>query len=132
MPRDSHPMTMLSAAILCMQRDSVYVKRYNEGLGKNDPEGASYTASGLADLAIYEGRFSDAELILTLGAAASTFGVEPVLIASPIVLLALAYALVQLSFSFAGRAPSRRLDVFSTFWHEAPAAAPPPEPPPGR
>ena len=36
MPRDSHPMTMLSAAILCMQRDSVYVKRYNEGLGKND------------------------------------------------------------------------------------------------
>ncbi len=41
-----------------------------EGLGKNDPEGASYTASGLADLAIYEGRFSDAERILTLGAAA--------------------------------------------------------------
>ena len=36
MPRDSHPMTMLSAAILCMQRDSVYVRRYNEGLGKND------------------------------------------------------------------------------------------------
>jgi len=36
MPRDSHPMTMLSAAILCMQRDSIYVKRYNEGLGKND------------------------------------------------------------------------------------------------
>ena len=35
-----------------------------EGLGKNDPEGASYTASGLADLAIYEGRFSDAERIL--------------------------------------------------------------------
>src|SRR4030042_2013602 len=36
LPRDSHPMTMLSAAILCMQRDSVYVKRYNAGLGKND------------------------------------------------------------------------------------------------
>jgi citrate synthase len=36
MPRDTHPMTMLSAAILCMQRESVYVKRYNEGLGKND------------------------------------------------------------------------------------------------
>ena len=71
--------------------------------------------------------------LLTLGAAASTFGVEPVLIASPIVLLALAYALVQLSFNFAGRAPSRRLDVFSTYWHESvPAAAPPPEPPSGR
>ena len=36
MPRDTHPMTMLSAAILCMQRDSIYVKRYNEGLGKMD------------------------------------------------------------------------------------------------
>jgi len=36
MPRDTHPMTMLSAAILCMQRDSVFVKRYNEGLGKMD------------------------------------------------------------------------------------------------
>lgn len=36
MPRDTHPMTMLSAAILCMQRDSVYVRRYNEGLSKND------------------------------------------------------------------------------------------------
>src|SRR5512134_1620440 len=36
MPRDTHPMTMLSGAILCMQRESVYVKRYNEGLGKND------------------------------------------------------------------------------------------------
>jgi citrate synthase len=36
MPRDTHPMTMLSAAILCMQRDSVYVRRYNEGLGKMD------------------------------------------------------------------------------------------------
>jgi citrate synthase len=36
MPRDTHPMTMLSAAILSMQRDSVYVRRYNEGLGKND------------------------------------------------------------------------------------------------
>jgi len=36
MPRDTHPMTMLSAAILCMQRDSIYVRRYNEGLGKMD------------------------------------------------------------------------------------------------
>jgi citrate synthase len=36
MPRDTHPMTMLSAAILSMQRDSIYVRRYNEGLGKMD------------------------------------------------------------------------------------------------
>ena len=40
-----------------------------EGLGKLGPEGASFTASGLADLAIYEGRFSDAERILAKGAA---------------------------------------------------------------
>ena len=43
--------------------------RTYEGLGKLGPEGASFTASGLADLAIYEGRFSDAERILAKGAA---------------------------------------------------------------
>jgi citrate synthase len=37
MPRDSHPMTMLSAAVLTMQRDSVFAKKYGEGgLKKND------------------------------------------------------------------------------------------------
>jgi citrate synthase len=36
MPRDTHPMTMFSAGILCMQRDSIFVKRYNEGLSKMD------------------------------------------------------------------------------------------------
>jgi citrate synthase len=36
MPRDTHPMTMFSAAILSMQRESVFVKRYNEGLSKMD------------------------------------------------------------------------------------------------
>ena len=36
MPRDTHPMTMFSAAILAMQRESVFVKRYNEGLSKMD------------------------------------------------------------------------------------------------
>ncbi len=34
MPRDTHPMTMLSGAMLAMQRESVYVQRYNEGIGK--------------------------------------------------------------------------------------------------
>jgi MFS family permease len=66
--------------------------------------------------------------LLSLGAAASAFGVEPVLIASPIVLFALAYALVQLSIGFAGISPAANLEVFSTFWHEAPqqpAEAPP-------
>jgi citrate synthase len=34
LPRDTHPMTMFSAAILAMQRESVYVQRYNEGISK--------------------------------------------------------------------------------------------------
>ncbi len=34
MPRDTHPMTMFSTAILVMQRESVFVKRYNEGMKK--------------------------------------------------------------------------------------------------
>jgi len=37
MPRDTHPMTMFSTAILSMQRDSIFAKRYGEGgLKKND------------------------------------------------------------------------------------------------
>jgi citrate synthase len=37
MPRDTHPMTMFSAAIVSMQRDSVFARRYGEGtLKKND------------------------------------------------------------------------------------------------
>ena len=36
MPRDTHPMTMFSAAIVAMQRESVFVRRYNEGMGKMD------------------------------------------------------------------------------------------------
>ncbi len=64
--------------------------------------------------------------LLSLGAAASAFGVEPILIAAPIVLLILAYALVQISIGFAGLSPAANLEVFSTFWHETPA--PPMEP----
>jgi citrate synthase len=36
MPLDTHPMTMFSAGILAMQRESEYVKAYNAGLGKMD------------------------------------------------------------------------------------------------
>ena len=36
LPRDTHPMTMFSSAILAMQRESVYVKRYNEGMKKDE------------------------------------------------------------------------------------------------
>ncbi len=36
MPRDTHPMTMFSAAIIAMQRESEFVKAYNEGISKYD------------------------------------------------------------------------------------------------
>jgi len=57
--------------------------------------------------------------LLTLAGAASAFGVEPVLIVAPFVLLALAYVLVQLSIRFAGLAPPSNLEVVSSFWEEA-------------
>ncbi|MEE4310970.1 MAG: citrate (Si)-synthase [candidate division KSB1 bacterium] len=36
MPKDSHPMAMFSAAIVSMQRESIFVKKYNEGISKMD------------------------------------------------------------------------------------------------
>jgi citrate synthase len=36
MPEDTHPMTMFSAAIVALQRESVFVKKYNEGMNKMD------------------------------------------------------------------------------------------------
>jgi len=36
MPRDAHPMTMLSAAVVAMQGESVFVQKYNAGINKND------------------------------------------------------------------------------------------------
>lgn len=36
MPADSHPMTMFNTAILTMQRESVFVQRYNEGMKKEE------------------------------------------------------------------------------------------------
>ena len=36
MPRDEHPMTLLSAAIVTLQRESLFVKRYQEGMSKMD------------------------------------------------------------------------------------------------
>lgn len=34
MSKDTHPMTMFSAAVLALQNDSVFVKRYNAGISK--------------------------------------------------------------------------------------------------
>jgi citrate synthase len=36
LPKDSHPMAMFSSAIVAMQRESIFAKKYNEGLGKMD------------------------------------------------------------------------------------------------
>jgi len=36
MPSDTHPMTMYSAGILAMQRESIFVKSYNKGMSKMD------------------------------------------------------------------------------------------------
>jgi citrate synthase len=36
MPSDSHPMAMISAAIVSMQKESEFVKRYNTGMKKTD------------------------------------------------------------------------------------------------
>jgi citrate synthase len=36
MPRDTHPMTMFSTAILSMQRESIFARRYAEGMSKMD------------------------------------------------------------------------------------------------
>ena len=42
MPRDSHPMAMFAAAIVSMQRESVFVKKYNEGISKMDYWDSTY------------------------------------------------------------------------------------------
>ena len=42
LPRDTHPMTMLSAAVVAMQRESIFVQKYNEGMHRNDYWDATY------------------------------------------------------------------------------------------
>ncbi len=42
MPRDTHPMVMLSTAVLTLQRESVFARRYAEGMKKTDHWDATY------------------------------------------------------------------------------------------
>jgi len=42
MPRDTHPMTMFSAAIVSMQRESVFAKAYSDGMNKMDYWDSTY------------------------------------------------------------------------------------------
>ncbi len=69
--KDQSPWSMQALALAQTGRGLVSqaAESYAE-LGKVKEVGPSYTASGLADLALYEGRFSDAVRILTEGAAA--------------------------------------------------------------
>jgi hypothetical protein len=65
--------------------------------------------------------------LLTLGAAASVFSVEQVLLVSPLVLLLIAFGLVQVSFVFSEAKAPRGLDVLSTFWLESEEPVAPPD-----
>jgi MFS family permease len=56
--------------------------------------------------------------LLLLGGAAAQFGVDTVLLVSPLLLLVTGYALVALTFRFSGLAPHSRLDVMESFWEE--------------
>ncbi len=42
LPKDTHPMTQISMAVLAMQRESVFVKRYNEGMKREEHWDASF------------------------------------------------------------------------------------------
>ena len=73
MPKDSHPMAMLSAGLLAMERESEFRKAYNEGMGKDElwkplvNDGVRLIASmpGLA-AAIYRIRFDKGDIIKPL------------------------------------------------------------------
>lgn len=68
--------------------------------------------------------------LLTLGGAATAFGVERVLLASPFALFGLALGLVMLSARLSGMPPRRGLQVLASFWEE-PVEAAVPKPIPG-
>src|SRR6266545_1497079 len=67
--------------------------------------------------------------LLTLGALSEAFGAEKVLLVSPLLLLALGYGLVYVSFRYAGLAPPSQLRVMGSFWEEPEVPALPSEKP---
>ncbi len=73
MPADSHPMTMFDTAILVMQKESVFARRYSEGMAKNDYwhaslEDALNIIAKLPTIAagIYRMRFGKGDMIAPL------------------------------------------------------------------
>lgn len=70
MPKDSHPMAMFSAAVVAMEKESVFVKRYNEGMSKFDYwdptyEDALNLLAKLPQVAafIYRHKYKDGDII---------------------------------------------------------------------
>jgi len=45
LPKDTHPMTQISMSVLAMQRESVFVKRYNEGMKREEHWDATFEDS---------------------------------------------------------------------------------------
>lgn len=45
LPKDTHPMTQISMGVLSMQRESVFVKRYNEGMKREEHWDATFEDS---------------------------------------------------------------------------------------
>jgi tetratricopeptide (TPR) repeat protein len=64
-------------------------------IGQIDAQGASYMAAGLGDIAVYQGRFSEAARILESAAAADVKANEPDRAAAKLVALAYAHLLRQ-------------------------------------
>ena len=68
---DQSPWALQSLALAqTLQGQLTQAAQTYQRLGKSEELGPSYTASGLGDLALYEGRFADAARIFTEGAAA--------------------------------------------------------------
>jgi citrate synthase len=70
MPKDSHPMAMISAAVVAMQKESEFVKKYNAGISKMDYwdptyEDAMNLLAKLPEIAanIYRLKYKNGELI---------------------------------------------------------------------
>jgi citrate synthase len=70
MPKDSHPMAMLNTAILVMQKESVFARKYEEGIKKEDYwkytlEDALNIAAKVPGIAagIYRLRFNKGDII---------------------------------------------------------------------
>lgn len=75
-PKYEKPLVVLALSALAQGRAAEAAENYHH-LQTISPLGASLAASGLADLAVYEGRISEAVVILEKGAAADLAGKNP-------------------------------------------------------